>query len=649
MTKTINIGILAHVDAGKTSLTERLLYDAGVIDTPGSVDSGDTQTDSLALERKRGITIRSAVADFQLGDVKVNIIDTPGHPDFIAEVERALTVLDGVILVVSAVEGVQAQTRLLLRTLIAMGMPVILFVNKIDRVGARGDALLASIRAAMNKTIVELTSVADIGTPLARVESRDIDSTEFAEVLADNDDAFAARYLDDELVPGDNLAELARQAQTAALYPVLFGSAMHGIGIDTLVTAITGLLPVETADSAAAEPLRATVFKIERGRAGEKVAYLRMLAGRLEPRDKVRFFRPDGTGAIVELNGRVTSVEVVGGTVPATPGDIAKLRGLKDIRIGDQLGTAEGAELAHRFAPPSLATVVKASRADGSARLYEALLMLADQDPFIGVANEASGEISVRLYGEVQKEVIKDMLAADYGIEVEFAATDVVCVERPSGAGESLEEMGEGTRTYFWATIGLRVEPGEPDSGIVFRRAVELGSLPYAFHKAIDETVRSTLRQGLYGWPVRDILVTLTRSGYASPLSAAGDFRNLTPLVLMSALRQAGTQVLEPITQFNVDTSLDSAGQVLAGIVACGGLPNPPRVNGERCWLDGTIATRHVRALTGKLPGLSQGEAAMVTRLDGFAPVVGPPPTRPRTDANPLNRDEYLLRVLKPR
>src|SRR5918997_11101 len=194
--RTLNLGILAHVDAGKTTLTERLLYAAGVIDEIGSVDDGSTQTDTLALEQKRGITIKSAVVSFVVGDVAVNLIDTPGHPDFIAEVERALNVLDGAVLVVSAVEGVQAQTRVLMRTLERLGIPTLIFANKIDRAGAQYEDLLRSISGKLTPAIVAMGSVSDLGTRDVCFTPHCPDDEGFAaglaDVLADHDDAFLA-------------------------------------------------------------------------------------------------------------------------------------------------------------------------------------------------------------------------------------------------------------------------------------------------------------------------------------------------------------------------------------------------------------------------------------------------------------------------
>src|SRR5262245_57148412 len=204
--RIVNLGILAHVDAGKTTLTERLLHAAGVIDEPGSVDDGTTQTDSLALERQRGITIKSAVVSFVVDDVTVNLIDTPGHPDFIAEVERVLSVLDGAVLVLSAVEGVQPQTRLLMRALRRLRMPTLLFVNKIDRAGAGDERLLAAIAGRLTPAIVPMGSVSGLGTRAARFLPAPADDPRLVEALAERDESLLAAYVDGDGVPAERLA-----------------------------------------------------------------------------------------------------------------------------------------------------------------------------------------------------------------------------------------------------------------------------------------------------------------------------------------------------------------------------------------------------------------------------------------------------------
>src|SRR4051794_16962375 len=217
--RTLNLGIVAHVDAGKTTLTERLLYAAGVIDEVGSVDDGTTQTDSLELERRRGITIRAAVVSFVIGGITVNLIDTPGHPDFIAEVERSLRVLDGAVLVVSAVEGVQAQTYVLWRALQRLDIPTLIFVNKTDRRGADSERVLREIAEKLTPRVLPI----DAGTD------------RLVEALADHDDTLLAQYVDgDRPSPAELRRVLAAQTRRAMVAPALAGSAITGAGVAEL-------------------------------------------------------------------------------------------------------------------------------------------------------------------------------------------------------------------------------------------------------------------------------------------------------------------------------------------------------------------------------------------------------------------------------
>jgi ribosomal protection tetracycline resistance protein len=585
----LNIGILAHVDAGKTSLTERLLHHVGVIDHLGRVDAGDTQTDSMEMERRRGITIRSAVVSFVIGDVRVNLIDTPGHPDFIAEVERAMRVLDGVVLVVSAVEGVQPQTRVLMRALRRLRLPVLIFANKIDRGGARYGSLLTDLTERLGVACVPMSTVDDIGTPAARARSRQVEP----EALAEHSDEFLAAYLADEAV--DVHAELAGQTRHGVVSPVYFGSARTGEGVAELTAGIRDLL------TGAAKPppddqLRATVFKIDPG----KIAYVRVFSGSLGARDHL----PEGKATSVRVfeHGQHT-VEA-----RARAGQIAKVSGLKGIRIGDRLGVAgELADEAY-FPPPSLETVVHPA----TPAVFAALRELAEQDPLIDVRQ--STEITVRLYGEVQKEVIKETLA-EQGLAIEFAGTRPVCVERPVGVGESVWEMGDGRNPYV-ATVGLRVGPGS-----AYGLEVELGALPLSFHKAIEETTRATLERGPHGREVIDCAVTVIRTGYSSPVSTAGDFRGVTPLALREALERAGTEVLAPISRFELEVPADTVSTTLSRLVELGGLVTESSIRGEIAQLGGTLPTGHVHRFAQQLPGLTHGEGALSTEAGGYQPL----------------------------
>jgi ribosomal protection tetracycline resistance protein len=659
--RRLNLGILAHVDAGKTTLTERLLHAAGVIDEVGSVDRGTTQTDFLALERQRGITIKAAVVSFEIRDVAVNLIDTPGHPDFIAEVERILGVLDGAVLVVSAVEGVQAQTTLLMRALQRLRVPTLLFVNKIDRPGADGERVLAAIAERLTPAVVPLGSVCAIGAREAGFvpwsEPRFAEAA--APVLAESDDELLAAFVDGRAIETSRLrSALAEQTARALVHPVLFGSALTGAGVDAVADAIAELLPAAAAD--ADGPAAGTIFKIERGPGGEKVAYVRMLTGTLRTRDR----------ALVgdEGEAKVTALAVFdnGAADPrasVSASEIAKVWGLAAARIGDRIGEHGREPNRHEFAPPTLESVVAARDPAKGSALRVALTQLAEQDPLIDVRQDAEhGELSVSLYGEVQKEVIEATLAADYGIEVVFRETRTVCVERPAGSAEAIELLKDDANP-FSATVELRVEPAPAGAGVSFRLDVDPRTLPLyiygtaeRFRAVMAGHVRRTLREGLSGWEVVDCAVTMTACDYytgdgtgkptmPTAKTSAQDFRKLTPIVVMQALERAGTVVCEPVLEVRMELPPDAVGAVVAALARLGALEPSPSLDGQRATVEALLPAARLNDLQRQLAGLTSGEGVLESDFAGYRPVVGDPPARRRTTASPLDRVEYLAEL----
>jgi ribosomal protection tetracycline resistance protein len=661
--KTLNLGIVAHVDAGKTTLTERLLFAAGVIDEIGRVDDGSTQTDTLTLERQRGITIKSAVVSFVIDDVTVNLIDTPGHPDFIAEVERVLNVLDGAVLVVSAVEGVQSQTRLLMRTLQRLNIPTLIFVNKIDRSGAQGERLLRSIAERLTPAIIPMGAASGLGTrstSFTPYGAADADFTSgLVDLLADNDDAFLAAFVNDEAtVSYPRLrGELAAQAGQALVHPVFFGSAITGAGVDELISGITELLPAAEGDVDG--PVSGVVFKVERAPAGEKIAYVRMFSGTVRVRDLLRFDR-DEEGKVTGVSAFERGSAVQRASVAA--GQIGKLRGLGEVRIGDAIGEHRTTRERHYFAPPTLETVVVPRHRADKGALHVALTQLAEQDPLINLRqDDIRQELHVSLYGEVQKEVIGATLANDFSIDVEFRETTTICVERPIGIGEAVELLpkARSPTTPFFAAIGLRIEPATLDSGVQFGLEVKLGSIPThvyktveAFHEAMERTVLETLRQGIYGWEVTDCTVTMTDCDYHAPPrrwpgTTASDFRLLTPLVLLGALKQASTVVCEPIHRYHLEIPSDTFGATVSALARLRTVPQTQKMRGSSYILEGEVPAARVHELQQQLPALTHGEGLVECEFDSYQPVRGKMPTRPRTDYNPLNRKEYLLHLMR--
>jgi ribosomal protection tetracycline resistance protein len=625
---TLNLGILAHVDAGKTTLSERLLYASGVIGEPGRVDDGTTQTDSLALERQRGITIRSAVVSLPIHGTSVNLIDTPGHPDFIAEVDRVLGVLDGAVLVISAVEGVQPQTRVLMRALQRLRVPTLLFVNKTDRVGADVERTLDQVGRRLGVTPIPMSA----------------EPRSWIEALAAHDEELLAAFVEDEagLTPERLRAELAGLTRRARVFPAYAGSAFTGEGVAGLMEGIAGLLPKATGDTE--RPVSASIFKIERGAAGEKVAYVRLFDGTLRTRDRVH--EVDKVTAInVFENGRWERSDRV------TAGQIGKLWGLNHLKVGAGIGTAKSKE-ANNFALPTLEAVIEPVHAQDHVRLREALAQLSEQDPLIDVR-----DLAVSLYGEVQKEVIQATLAADFGVEVTFRETTTVYIERPAGTGEAVEIL-YAPDNPFRATIGLRVEPAPPGSGIGFRLEVDFRQVPLfvygnldSFAVSMEGYVRRTLREGLSGWPVSDCAVTMVASNYSSPdgppttrgpLSTAADFRKLTPIVLMRALQNAGTVVNEPLSRVRVDAPAHLLGVVLRALNKAGASIESQAQHEGDVTVEAVVVAAAVHGLHIQLPHLTGGEGVLESSPAGHQPVRGNPPSRRRLSVNPLNRQEYL-------
>lgn len=653
--RRVNIGIVAHIDAGKTSLTERILFETNVIDEIGRVDEGNTQTDSLDLEKRRGITIKASVVSFFVQDLKINLIDTPGHADFIAEVERSFSVLDGAILVISAVEGVQAQTKFLVTLLMKLGIPTIIFVNKIDRRGAQSHTLVTRIKEKLTESVIPFYTPENLGTKQAFIVEKSLDKDptfleECIDLVTLNDETLLATYVNEEKLTEEQVkSALTSQVRDAKLYPIFFGSAMTGVGVAELLTGVATFFPEDTSLEDA--PLSGVVFKIEKTASGEKIVYVRVFSGSMQVRAYVPLRRRTDGGEIETRLDKVKELHVFweGKTVQSPKvgaGEFCKVWGLKDVRIGDVVG-----EWSHRikdlhFVAPQMEARIEPKNPEQSNQLYRALVELSEEDPLLKVIKDTfHHEIYLRIFGEVQKEVIESMLLENYGLAVQFSETRVVCVEKPAGIGQAVEEIG-AAENLFAATVGFRVEPGAPDSGVSYTLEVKLGSLPLAFHRAIEETVYETLKQGLYGWEVTDIAVFLTHTGYFSPVTAAGDFRKLVPLVLMEALSRAGTAVYEPLNQFELSAPARSSSNAMFRLSALRAVLEKPVLRRETFLLTGMLPVATTEEFKRSLQSFTEGEGVFLTKPSGFCKIEGTFPTRKRADYNPLNRKDYMLHIL---
>jgi ribosomal protection tetracycline resistance protein len=547
-----------------------------------------------------------------------------------------------------------------------------LFVNKIDRAGADCDRVLAAISRRLAAGIVPMGAVDAQGTLAARFTPWGEGDVAFGsmltEVLSGQSESLLAAYVEDEMaVTYRRLrAELVAQTNQALVHPVFFGSAVTGAGVPALMDGLVELLPTATGDMYG--PVSGSAFKIERGPAGDKVAYVRMFSGTVHTRDRLRVgpSNPVRDGREAET---VTSINVFDGGAwvrrgEVCAGEIAKVWGLREVQIGDPIGrpgtvaTADPPGGARHFAAPTLETVIVARRPRDKGPLRVALGQLAEQDPLINVRQDDSRqELSLSLYGEVQKEVIQATLASDFGIDVTFRDSTTICVERPAGTGEAVELL-HGALNPFLATIGLRIDPAPVGSGIEFRLDIDARTAPMYVYKTVDnfaeimgQYVRATLEEGLFGWRVTDCVVTMIRCAYSSadgppstrgPLSTAADFRKLTPLVVMRALQAAGSVVCEPIQRVSLEIPTATIGTVLTTLARLGAAGQTQSPRGDLCAVIAMLPVARVRDLQRQLPGMTGGEGVLESGLAGYQPVKGDPPRRRRTTVNPLNRDEYL-------
>lgn len=543
--KIINIGVLAHVDAGKTTLTESLLYNSGAITELGSVDKGTTRTDNTLLERQRGITIQTGITSFQWENTKVNIIDTPGHMDFLAEVYRSLSVLDGAILLISAKDGVQAQTRILFHALRKMGIPTIFFINKIDQNGIDLSTVYQDIKEKLSAEIVIKQKVELYPNMCV---TNFTESEQWDTVIEGNDDLLE-KYMSGKSLEALELEqEESIRFQNCSLFPLYHGSAKSNIGIDNLIEVITNKFYSST--HRGPSELCGNVFKIEYTKKRQRLAYIRLYSGVLHLRDSVRVSEKEKikvTEMYTSINGELCKIDrAYSGEIVILQNEFLKLNSvLGDTKLLPQRKKIENPH-------PLLQTTVEPSKPEQREMLLDALLEISDSDPLLRYyVDSTTHEIILSFLGKVQMEVISALLQEKYHVEIELKEPTVIYMERPLKNAEYTIHI-EVPPNPFWASIGLSVSPLPLGSGMQYESSVSLGYLNQSLQNAVMEGIRYGCEQGLYGWNVTDCKICFKYGLYYSPVSTPADFRMLAPIVLEQVLKKAGTELLEPYLSFKI-------------------------------------------------------------------------------------------------
>ena len=541
--KIINIGILAHVDAGKTTLTESLLYTSGAILELGSVDKGTTRTDTMFLERQRGITIQAAVTSFNWNDYKINIVDTPGHTDFITEVYRSLSVLDGAILVISAKDGVQAQTRILFHALQKMNIPTIIFINKIDQYGINLNNIYQNIKEKLSNDIIVMQNVTL--TPEISIKNI-IDLDDWDPVISKNDKLLEKYIVGEKLTIQELTYEESRCVKKGSLFPIYHGSARNNIGTQQLIEAISNLFCSEMNENDS--ELCGRVFKIEYTDHKQRLVYLRLYSGTLHLRDTIILpskKKVKLTEIYIPSNGEMIQTKTV------CSGDIFIIPN-NTLRLNDIIGNEKllPCNVWNDKTVPILRTRIEPIKIEEREKLLDALTEIADTDPLLRYyVDTITHEIIISFLGTVQLEVICSLLIEKYHINIRIEDPTVIYKEKPLQKADYTIHI-EVPPNPFWASIGLSITPLPIGSGIQYESKVSLGYLNQSFQNAVREGINYGLEQGLYGWEVTDCKICFEYGVYYSPVSTPSDFRFLAPIVLEQTLKKAGTQLLEPYLSF---------------------------------------------------------------------------------------------------
>jgi len=641
--KVINIGIVAHVDAGKTTLTEQLLYISGEVRKKGNVDDGTAQTDWLSIERSRGISVKSSSVRITKGECNINIIDTPGHVDFNGEVERSLTVLDCAVLVISAVEGIQAQTKLLFEALKQTKMPTIILINKIDRAGSDTDLITDKIKNQFTPNILNFHNVLNQGDRDCGVEIKTLSDNSFAEEcvlsLSEFDGELLDKYLSGNAFSSDFLEEkLKLHFNKAEIVPVLCSSASLGIGINDLLDFIIKF--VEPSKNSQESDLSAIVYKVEHDKLMGKTAHVRMFGSTIKNRDSIYIPSCGESQKVTQIRRVFGSKNIDIGQVDA--GDIAVLCGLSSIKIGDVIGK-QGKWNTYNLAVPLLKVQVMPQNNTEITEIIAALRELCDEDPLLDMeyVTEES-EIQIKITGTIQLEVIAALLKERYDLDVDFSSPSVIYKETPAASGEGFEAYT--MPKPCWAVVRLAIEPAKRGTGLEYHSVVSSNDIFIRYQNHIETSLHETLKQGLYGWEVTDLKVTLIGGEHHIMHTHPLDFFVATPVAVMDGLRNAGTTLLEPMLSIRISAPEDYIGKIIGELVQMRGEFDTPVIKSGMFTVEAHVPAATSLDFPIRLGVITSGKAALSSRFFGYkeCPLELGTTTK-RRGVNPLDRSKWIL------
>ena len=598
--KKITLGILAHVDAGKTTLSEALLYLTGEIRKPGRVDHGDSFLDDDQIEKNRGITIFSRQARFTAGSTEFTLIDTPGHVDFAAEMERSLSVIDYALLVVSGSEGVQAHTKTLFRLLKERGIPVFIFINKMDIAVRKKEDILAELAEELDVCVADFSGSADMSD--AFIDAVTLHSPELAETVLEGG------------MPDDR--QVASAVMKREIIPCMFGSALKIEGIEELLD----VLDRYTMAPAYGKEFGARIYKVADADDGERLCFIKLTGGELRVRDKVRVnSAADEAGREEKVNQiRLYSGSRCVMADSAAAGTVCAVTGLGRALPGDGLGIEEPLE--GSSIRPFMAYTVEGPAGMDPYLLLKDLSKLTEEDPMLSAARRADGTLEIRIMGQVQLEVLQTMIRERFGYDVSFGSGSVLYLETVGG---TYEGMGHFEPLRHYAEVHLIVEPAERGSGIVITSIVPEDELALNWQRLIMTHLDEKEHTGvLTGAPLTDVKISLAAGRAHDKHTNGGDFREATYRAVRHALMQARADgkavLLEPWCSYEIELPAKSVGRAMTDIKQMGGTQDGLEQTGDTARIKGRVPAGEISAYQMVLGGYTSGEGRLSVSPCGY-------------------------------
>jgi small GTP-binding protein len=585
------IGILAHVDAGKTTLSEQILYRTNCIRSLGRVDHRNAFLDSNRLERERGITIFSDQAVFQYHNETYYLVDTPGHADFSAEMERTLNILDYAIVVVSCVEGVQGHTETIWRLLRRYHVPTVFFLNKTDRAGAEPERVIREMRVKFSRNLFDFTGGF---------------SDETIEKTADLDERLLERYLNNDYDAGLWLSAVQELTRNEILFPCFRGSALSGEGVDAFLQGLDSL--TKTAYDTQGD-FAGRVYKIRHDAQGSRIVFLKILNGTLHTKDLV------GNEKINEI--RVYNGVKYTSAPQAQAGDLCAVTGLSGVKAGDGIGTLSGRT--EYVTAPMLTAKVNYDPSLSASRVLGFFQTLEDEDPELGVVwDEALQELHIHVTGVIQLEVLKEVVQDRFGFPVEFGDCEILYQETIQNP---VTGYGHFEPLRHYAEVHFRLSPGARGSGLTFASECSTDVLSLNWQRLIETHVFEYRHRGiLTGSPLTDVKITLLTGRAHEKHTEGGDFREASYRAIRQGLEQAENILLEPYYAFSVNVQTEQMGRVISDIQRMYGSFEPPETEGDRVTIRGRAPVSAMMNYGRELVTFTKGKGSLSLQFDGYEP-----------------------------